>query len=428
MKNETIYALSSAHGIAGVAIVRVSGELALTVAKKLTKKDNFKSRYAYLSKIFDKDEAIDSALVIYFKAPNSFTGEDVIEIQCHGSRAILQKIYQAIESVKPSIRPAKAGEFTERAVENGKMDLVQAEGLLDLIHAKTEVQRKQAIAIQAGKLSHIYTEWRKKLLELLMYAEADIDFSDDPLPPHIEKTIEEKTKWLIDSIEKNLQNPKGALIRDGISIAIIGKPNVGKSTLFNYLVGKNASIISSIPGTTRDIVEATIDIKGYEVCFADTAGLRETVDKIEKEGVRRALEKAENADIKILVSTNENIEIDEKTILVLNKSDVKKYKSIKNKFIISAKTGDGIQTLFSEIENRILNLVGGKEEIGYTNSRHQYYLNRAKTDLEKSLTAPQVDLRAEHISYASNALGELVGEIKTDEILAQVFSNFCIGK
>ncbi|MHA1541123.1 MAG: tRNA uridine-5-carboxymethylaminomethyl(34) synthesis GTPase MnmE [Alphaproteobacteria bacterium] len=424
---KTIYALASAHGTAGVSIIRISGNKSSQIAKAITHKANFEPRYAYFAEIHSEDEIIDSAIVIYFKAPNSFTGEDSVEIQCHGSRAVLQKIYELLETFD-DVRPAKRGEFTERAVENNKLDLVQAEGLLDLVHAKTEAQRKQAIAIKTGKLSHVYTNWRKKLLELLTLIEADIDFSEEPLPLEIEKQITEKTSWLIDAIATNLENPKGTLIRDGISIAIIGKPNAGKSTLFNFLVGKNASIISSIPGTTRDIVEATIDIKGYEICFADTAGLRETADTIEKEGVRRALEKAENADIKILVSTNENSKIDEKTILVLNKSDEKKYKNSENAFVISAKNGNGIPALSDEIEKKILDLVAGKEEIGYANARHFHYLKKAKNDLEKSLSATQTDLKAEHILYASNFLGELLGEIKTEEILKNIFSNFCIGK
>ncbi|MBN2676193.1 MAG: 50S ribosome-binding GTPase, partial [Alphaproteobacteria bacterium] len=273
MKN-TIYALSSAHGVAGVSIVRLSGPEAKKIACYLMQTEDLQPRYAHFSRLFDpqENEVIDSGLILFFPEPHSFTGENVIEFQVHGSQAVLSKLYNAIENSGFSVRPAKAGEFTMRAVENNKMDLVQAEGLLDLIHAKTETQRKQSLRIQEGTLSENYQKWRQQILNLRTLAEANIDFSDEPLPENMNAHRIAQTKELIQEIKNTLSNKSGEYIRNGLSIAIIGEPNAGKSSLFNKILGREASIISSIPGTTRDIVEATLSIKGYEVSFADTAG------------------------------------------------------------------------------------------------------------------------------------------------------------
>lgn len=423
---ETIFALASALGIAGVAVIRLSGDLSFEVASQLSGKKTITPRQAYFCAFKDKDELIDTGLLLYFPTPNSFTGEDVIEIHCHGSRAILDQFYQVFERL--SLRPANAGEFSLRAVENGKMDLVQAEGLLDLVHAQTEAQRKQALRIQQGELSQKYEAWRQDMLNLLMYVEADIDFSEEVLPDHLNQMIQNRTQDLIESVGRDLNNPRGRYIRDGLTVALVGEPNVGKSTLFNRLIGREASIISSVPGTTRDIVEATLDVKGYQVSFADTAGLRETADEIEQEGVRRALEKAEHADIVIQVMTERvDLNPDSKTIVVLNKADILPLSAI-DAFVISAKTGQGMEALWRDIERRILDLVSGQDSIGFTHARHHHFLTRAKEELEKSVKATQIDLRAEHLRWASEALGELVGFIQTDDVLGQIFSKFCIGK
>ena len=432
--NKTIYALSSAHGVSGVAIVRLSGKDAKGIAQLICQSESLLPRYAHFFKLFHpqtKDQ-IDSALVLYFPNPNSFTGEDVVEFQVHGSCAVLEKLYDAIEKSGFDVVPAKAGEFTMRAVENNKMDLVQAEGLLDLIHSKTQAQLSQALTVQSGLLSENYIDWREQILKLRMFAEANIDFSEDPLPKNMQKDLEEKTKFLIKSIEKTLENKSGELIREGISVAIIGAPNAGKSSLFNKILGREAAIISSIAGTTRDVVEATISIKGYEVSLADTAGLRETVDTIEKEGVRRALEKAEHSDLQIYVvdglENYDSQKVSDKTLVVFNKSDSNNYKDLPAGIAVSVKTGENIDRLIQILEEKVLELVSGKDDVSYTNARHKHYLESTVMDLKKSLEATQDDLCAEHLRYAADALGELVGFIETDEILAQVFGNFCIGK
>ncbi len=436
-----------------VGIIRISGDKALEIGKKLFElPKDIKPRKAYFGKIKDREgNVIDEGLLIYFKAPHSFTGEDVIEIYPHGSVPVMKKIIS--EAISLGCRMADRGEFTKRAFLNGKIDLIQAEAIADLIEAKTEKASKIAVNLLEGKLSKKINKLREKLLELIAYIEAEINFPEDVDEIPFE-TIYKNLEEVIKQIEELLKTYKrGELIREGVKLAIVGRPNVGKSSLFNALVGYERAIVSEYQGTTRDFLEESININGVPIKLLDTAGIRETKDKIEKIGIQKAKEKIEEADIILFVFdiseglTEEDLKIyeeikDKNPIIVGNKVDLLKDKTIidilKEKYyfndiiFVSSKTQENL----NQLEKIILEKVGLTEysdtEV-YINFRHYNLLKQSKEKLEELLKNLEnvfdfKEILMLDIREAEKYLEEVIGTITTEDVLGNIFGRFCIGK
>ena len=332
----TIYALSTGPGVSGIAVIRVSGKNAALVIKKLTNDKLPKPKVATLKK-FNKNgkkEVIDEGVIIWFPGPNSYTGEDLAEFHVHGSRAVINAMHFAISKVK-NCRMAEPGEFTKRAFQNGRINLLKAESIADLISSETEIQRKQAIKIMNGQSSDKFNLWRENLLKTLSYVEAKIDFPDEDLPKNIIKKIQKTSNLVLEEIKKTLNDQKvGERIREGFKIAIIGPPNSGKSSLINYLSRRDVAIVSAVAGTTRDVIETHLNLDGYPVIVSDTAGIRNSKNEIEKKGIKIALNRAEDADLKLVIVSAKSVDftgilqalLSKNAILVVNKSDLVKGK------------------------------------------------------------------------------------------------------
>ena len=425
-QDETIFALSTAPGRAGVAVMRLSGPYALSAACQLSGVSSLPPRRATLRTLRHMGEVIDEALLLYFPAPNSFTGEDVVELQCHGSHAVIESVSNALLSL--GLRQARAGEFTRRAVENGRMDLTEAEGLMDLIDAQTTGQRRQALRQMDGALRTTYERWRSGLLDALAQVEGEIDFADEgDVPDALSHAAWPHLKSVADDMTAALARAdKGRAVRTGIDIAIIGAPNAGKSTLLNQLVGRDVAITSPQAGTTRDIVEAQMVIAGMAVTLADTAGLRETLDDIEAEGVRRALARAEDAHLRIVLHRTDpsSATIQDGDILLNNVGNVQ------NNNEINALTGDGLDHLLSQLEKIIRERFTGGEPAGLTRARHTDCARRALTATQSAQThlgiAPE--LVSEDIRTALRAIDELAGRSDIEDVFDRIFSQFCVGK
>ena len=438
---QTIFALATAPGKAGVSVFRISGkDAAQVIAKLCVPNDVPEPRSAHLRKITDPQSGalIDHALILFFKAPHSFTGEDVVELQTHGGRAVASAVTEVLSAL-PQFRLAEPGEFTRRAFENGKMDLTEAEAIADLVHAETEAQRKQALRQMEGALGKFYEEWRARLARGLAYMEAAIDFSDEELPDDLIAKQSVELQNLRDAIAHHLDdNHRGERLRTGFSIAILGAPNAGKSSLLNALARREAAIVSPIAGTTRDVIEVHMDINGYPVMLADTAGLRESSDVIESEGIRRARARAASADLKLLVidaTSSDNdaaLEkmIDHDTIVVLNKSDLAKNpRPIPHASLaLSALTGAGIDVLLQKLTQEIDMRFGMNEAPPLTRARHRTALEECVSHLDRALQAPMVDQRAEDVRLAMRALGRITGRVDVEDLLDIIFRDFCIGK
>lgn len=437
---DSIFAQSSAPGKAGVSVFRISGGKALEVAKLISRKDSFVPRYLTFTKIIDADGGIiDHAMIVYFNAPHSFTGEDVVEIHTHGSVAIAKLLSEMILRTG-LVRYAEPGEFARRAFLSGKMDLTMAEGLADLIESETIMQHKQAMMQMGGELEKLYSDWRGKLIKIISLLEAFIDFPDEEIPEEVLLDSESTIAELKSALKNHLSdNRRGERLRNGILLAILGEPNVGKSSLLNFLARREVAIVSNIAGTTRDVIESHLDIGGYPIIICDTAGLREgSSDVIEEEGIKRAIKYAENADIKIIMFDVDNIEnpspqllkmVDENTILLLNKVD-------KNKQIItdypvisiSVKNNYGLDLLLAEIEKKAQNLAMPSEVPSITRERHRASIEQALLSLGQCDIRGDIVLAAEDIRIAIRQLSLLTGKIEVDEILGEIFSKFCIGK
>ncbi len=432
---DTIYALASGLGTAGVAVIRVSGPQVLTVLKRFCDLKNPKPNYAYFRPIKSGDKTLDKGLILYFKAPHSFTGEDVAELQVHGGRGVIQAIMQALSEIS-GLRPAERGEYSRRAVINGKMDLTEAEGLLDLVHAETEEQRKQALAQLDGNLGQLYESWRKQLVHHLAYAEAFIDFPEEEIPPEKEQEINHDIHDLIQKISNHLSDDRrGERLREGFQIAILGVPNVGKSSLINALTKREVAIVSQTAGTTRDIVEAHLDVAGFPVILADTAGLRDSEEEIEAEGIRRAVKRAEQADLILSIqdakdypnSKNLPKSLDKKRLITIwNKSDLMKKNIPQKTHFISAKTGAGITALWDEIKQILMDYFSGGAVL--TRERYRVALTECVAHLQDALSAPELELKTEDLRLAARALGRITGRIDVEELLDVIFRDFCIGK
>lgn len=433
---ETIFAPATAPGKAGVSVLRISGRSALNAIKIMVGIENPVPRQALYKKIRTVDGAdLDEGIVIYFPCPNSFTGEDVVEFQTHGGRAVLNKLLEELAKID-DFRFAERGEFTRRAVENGKMDLTAAEGMADLINAETEQQRRQALRQMDGALAKKYETWRQDLVHLLAWIEAYIDFPEEEVPDSVADQIKTKIISLKKEINQHLADGKrGERLREGFQIVIIGEPNVGKSSLMNRLSAKDVAIVSSTAGTTRDIIEVRMDIKGYPVVICDTAGLRETDEEIEAEGVRRAKMRAEDADLILAVYDATQNNIDSETNLfhgrnvlkIMNKKD-KVSADYKDYLFVSAKTGEGIDEVLDQIGKFVEDALALKEEPSLTRLRHRESLVECVEFLEHSLVAPELELAAEDLRLSMRCLGKITGQVQVEELLDVIFKDFCIGK
>jgi len=442
----TIYALSSGPGISGIAVIRVSGKNTAEVIKKLTGSKLPIPRVATLKK-FNKNgkkELIDEGVIIWFPGPNSYTGEDLAEFHVHGSRAVIKAMHSAISKIN-NCRLAEPGEFTKRAFQNGRINLLKAESISDLISAETEIQRKQALKIMSGKSSDKFNLWREKLLKILSHIEAKIDFPDEDLPKNIIAGVHKISNYVLTEIKKTLNDQKvGERIRGGFKIAIVGPPNSGKSSLLNYLSKRDVAIVSEIAGTTRDVIETHLNLDGYPVIISDTAGIRSSKNEIEKKGIKIALSRAEDADLKLVIVSAKNADftgvlkglLTKNAILVVNKSDLIKRK-LNSKFkkydhvLISIKKDLNLNKLISKIKSKLKNKFTISEDILITRERHRQNLINCVQHLEKfqkKNSTQDFDKAAEDLRLATRHLGMIVGKVDVEELLGSIFSDFCIGK
>ena len=442
----TIFALSTGPGISGIAIVRISGEDTIKVIKLLTNASIPEPRVATLRKInkINTSELIDEGIILWFPAPDSYTGEDMAEFHIHGSKAVIDALHSSISQIE-NCRLAEPGEFTKLAFQNGKINLLKAESIADLISAETEIQRQQAVKIMNGQSSETFNSLREKLLKILSNIEAKIDFPDEDLPQDILNNTKKISSEVILSIKKILNDQRvGERIREGFKIAIIGPTNAGKSSLLNLLSNRDVAIVSEIAGTTRDVIETHLNIEGYPVVVSDTAGIRDSKNEIEKKGIKLALDNAENADLKLIIIDAKSIDfkgvlkelLDEKAILVVNKSDLLKEdlsSEIKNfeHVLISVKNNFNVEDLIIKIKNKLKNKFITSEDILITRERHRQHLEKCLNYLkrfEEKNEAQDFDKAAEDLRLATRHLGMIVGKVDVEEILGSIFNDFCIGK
>ena len=442
----TIYALSSGPGISGVAIIRISGKDASKAITLLTGKPLPAPRFASLRKINNTNtsELIDEGIIIWFPGPESYTGEDMAEIHVHGGKATVLAIQNELSKIE-NFRLAEPGEFTKKAFQNGKINLLKAESIADLISAETEIQRLQAVRIMKGKSAVKFDDLREKLLKILSFVEAKIDFPEEDLPNENIKQIKRDSTEVLNQIKKILDDQKvGEIIREGFKIAIIGPTNAGKSSLLNNLSNRDVAIVSEIAGTTRDVIETHLNIDGYPVILSDTAGIRNSKDEIEKKGIKLSLDRAENADLKLVVVDAKSVDLKgflndllkENAILVINKSDlingeldpeVAKLDHV----LISLKKNRNLDKLISKIKKKLKTKFTINENILITRERHRQHLVQCSENLTNFLEKndkKDFDKAAEDLRLATRHLGMIVGKVDVEEILGSIFNDFCIGK
>ena len=442
----TIYALSTGPGVSGIAVIRISGKETKVAINKITGKSLPKPRMAVLRKFnkINDNQLIDEGILLWFPGPESYTGEDMAEFHVHGSRAVIKEIQNSLSQI-PNLRLAEAGEFTKLAFQNGKINLLKAESVSDLISSETEIQRQQAIKVMSGKSAEKFNLLRERLLKILSKVEAKIDFPEDDLPENILLNIHSETKSIREDIQKILNDQKvGERIREGFKISIIGPTNAGKSSLLNYLSKRDVAIVSEIAGTTRDIIEAHLNLDGYPVVISDTAGIRDSKNEIEKKGIKLALKKSENADLNVIVIEPKSVDfkdffndnITKKSILVINKIDlgtdqisneIKKYDPI----YISIKEEKNLDELINLIKEKLKNKFVSSEDIFITRERHRINLEQCLESLknfEEKKSLEDFDKAAEDLRLATRYLGIIVGKVDVEEILGSIFSDFCIGK
>lgn len=447
MDNQTIYALSTVCGKSGVAVIRISGAEAFKVVDAMTSlnAETLRPRYAYFVKLLHSQtkEVIDNSLLICFAAPHSFTGEDIVELQIHGSRAVINSVIDSLSALA-NFRLAEPGEFSKRAFYNQKMDLTEAEGLADLIDAETSEQQKYALRQMEGGLKNLYEGWREKLLTLLAHLEAYIDFPEEDIPADITSSMLNDVFKLSESIQSHLQDDNaGERLREGFRVVIVGPPNAGKSSLLNAFAKREAVIVSDIAGTTRDAIDIHMDLNGYPITFTDTAGLRETEEEIERKGIEIAKSKISDADLVIClfdaekdsVQIFENIEkaFKNKIIFVANKSDKLTFEQCSNLkkeqiLLISAKHQQGVADLLDVISVRIAARFSSGSNLLITRARYREALQNTLQNLQAFSFDKEIELTAEDIRLAARELGKITGRIEVDEILDKIFGSFCIGK
>ncbi|NPB07755.1 MAG: tRNA uridine-5-carboxymethylaminomethyl(34) synthesis GTPase MnmE [Aquificae bacterium] len=446
---DPIVAIATPYGESAIGIVRLSGRGVLDIVKRFFRtKGQIKPRYAHFGRLYDeKGEELDEGILIYYKAPYSYTGEDMVELNLHGNPRILKRALELFLSA--GARLAEPGEFTKRAFLNGKLDLTQAEAVAELISAKTDLARKVALRQLRGELSSYIRPLRESLLELLAYMEADIEFAEEDIPTLTKEQVLQMVDRVIKGIEELLKTAKtGKALREGLRLAIVGKPNVGKSSLFNALLKEERAIVTEIEGTTRDYLEGTLQIKGVPIVLVDTAGIRKTEDPVEKIGVERSKKKIEEADCILFVIdgsrelSEEDLRIygeikEREKIVVVNKIDLGLKADLEifegeNIIKVSALTGEGLETLSEEILKKAgVNLTDSINI--YVSARHENLLRRSKEVLEnfrRSFAEQEMspEIAMLDLREASDLLGEILGEVTTEDVLGKIFSTFCIGK
>ena len=442
----TIFALSSGPGLSGIAVIRVSGPNTKNVLKNMTISPIPSPKVAVVRKFINPKtkDLIDQGILLWFPGPESYTGEDMAEFHVHGSKAVIEAINLCLSKIE-GCRLAEPGEFTKIAFQNGKINLLKAESISDLISSETEIQRKQAIKIMSGKSSDKFNSLRERLLKILSNIEAKIDFPDEDLPDNILKNIHSETKSIKNEIDKILNDQKvGERIREGFKIAIIGPTNAGKSSLLNYLSKKDIAIVSEIAGTTRDVIEAHLNLNGYPVVISDTAGIRDSKDEIEKKGVKLALDRAENADLNLIVVEPKSTDFvdflkkfgSKKSILVINKmelgvdniaEEIKNYEPV----LISIKKEKNLDKLINLIKENLKNKFILQDDVYITRQRHRTNLEKCVehlTNFEEKNSLEDFDKAAEDLRLATRYLGTIVGKVDVEEILGSIFNDFCIGK
>ena len=442
----TIFALSSGPGLSGIAVIRVSGPNTKNVLKNMTISPIPSPKVAVVRKFINPKtkDLIDQGILLWFPGPESYTGEDMAEFHVHGSKAVIEAINLSLSKIE-GCRLAEPGEFTKIAFQNGKINLLKAESISDLISSETEIQRKQAIKIMSGKSSDKFNSLRERLLKILSNIEAKIDFPDEDLPDNILKNIHSETKSIKNEIDKILNDQKvGERIREGFKIAIIGPTNAGKSSLLNYLSKRDISIVSEIAGTTRDVIEAHLNLNGYPVVISDTAGIRDSKDEIEKKGIKLALERAEKADLNLIVIEPKSVDFSrflkkfrpKNSILVINKmelgndnitDEIKNYETV----LISIKKEKNLDKLINLIKENLKNKFIFQDDIYITRQRHRTNLEKCVehlTNFEEKKSLEDFDKAAEDLRLATRYLGTIVGKVDVEEILGSIFKDFCIGK
>jgi tRNA modification GTPase len=443
IEDSTIYALATAPGRSGLAVIRLSGPAARDSLRRLTRSGLPDPRKIVRRSITDPatGELLDEGMVAWFQAPASFTGEEAVELYLHGGRAVLTAVLAALEKL-PNLKLAEPGEFTRRAFLNGRLDLTEVEGLADLVAAETEAQRRQAVRQLDGILGQLYGEWSEVLTRALARLEAAIDFPDEDLPSNLIVSVAEQMRPLAAAIGGHLADGhRGERLRDGFSVAILGPPNAGKSSLFNALARREAAIVSPHEGTTRDVLEVALDLGGFPVLLADTAGLRRTQHEIEAEGVRRAERRGENADLRLFVLDAERIteqlpnllSLKGKQDLVLaNKMDLLGERPLPSLGLpvipISVHSGSGLEEVVARITESASRTMDSAGSPVLTRARHRVALEEALCTLQRSLTAQDPELIAEDLRLAVRAIGRITGKVDVEDLLDCIFAEFCIGK
>ena len=440
----SIYALSSGHGKAGVAVIRISGPRTGDVLRRLAG-DVPEPRVARLTAIRNPEngEVLDRGLVLWFPAPRSFTGEDMAELHVHGGRAVLEGVLRALSGL-PVMRIAEPGEFARRAFANGKLDLTAAEGLADLIDAETEAQRRQALRQADGALRALYEGWRGQLIAASAALEAELDFADEAgVPESVAEAARPVVQALADAIAAHLGDARGGeILRDGFRVVIAGPPNAGKSSLLNALARRDAAIVSAEAGTTRDVIEVRLDLGGYPVILMDTAGIHEAGGEIEREGIRRTLDRMREADLVLWVEDARALPAtggaddlsgqQRPCIRIANKIDLggARHPLGRDAIAISAKTGEGLDRLLAALLDAVRGRIGASEGAAITRARHRQGLETAHAALHDFLGGSPIalELRAEDLRSAATALGRITGRVDVEDILDKIFADFCIGK
>lgn len=441
MFESTIFALASAPGRGGIAVFRLSGSRATDALSALSGGELPSPRKAIRVRLSHEGEQIDDGLALFFPAPHSFTGEDVVELHVHGGRAVAQALSETLLAL--GLRPAEPGEFSKRAFLNGKLDLTRAEAIADLVDAETAAQRRQALRQLDGGLAALTEGWRADLVRALALMEAVIDFSDEGVPDGLVDEVGIQVAALRAEMGRHLaEGKRGERLRDGIHIAILGAPNAGKSSLLNRIAGRDAAIVSAQAGTTRDIIEVHLDLNGWPVVLADTAGLRDAAEEIEAEGIRRALAKAEATDLKLAVFDATCLPkvdsatlavVDEDSLVVLNKTDVAQGDLPTNiggqpVMVVSARNGDGIEALLGALEQEISARFADSAAPALTRERHRLAVEECIDALSRFDPQAEIELAAEELRVATTAIGRITGRVDVDELLDVVFREFCIGK
>ena len=441
-KDATIFALASAPGKAGVAVFRLSGSMAGAALAKLTGAPPPANRRLVRAAVRDAvGEVIDTGLVAWFPAPRSFTGEDVAELHLHGGRAVANALADALMAL--GLRPAEPGEFSRRAFLAGKFDLTHAEGIADLVEAETAAQRRQALRQMGGVLASLIEGWRARLLRAQAHIEAEIDFVEEGLPQELGAEARAALTRLADEMAKALTDQRrGERLRDGFQTVLLGPPNVGKSSIINRIAGRDAAIVAATAGTTRDVIEVHLDLSGFPITIADTAGLREAEGEVEAEGIRRSLMRAAQADLRLVVfdaSALPKLDADARNLLgtnalaLFNKRDLAKGPLPETlddtqAIAISAKTGAGFDALIATIATKASDALEAGGHPVLTRTRHRAAVVEAEAALRRALRATLPELVAEDVRHAADALGRITGRIDVEELLDVIFREFCIGK